>query len=200
MNQTTLTAQLREKTGKGVARRLRASKMIPAVVYGPHAEKPLPIAVDPKALREAIHTGHRFNTILTLKLDQGDERVALLKDYQQDPVSRDLLHADFYEVALDKPVTVPVPIVLKGRAAGVIEGGVLSQNRRVVDVVCLPREIPESIDVDVTAMKVNEVLHISDVKAPEGIKLRYLTDFTVAVLSAPEAEAETPAAEAAAKK
>ncbi|AKU91926.1 50S ribosomal protein L25 [Vulgatibacter incomptus] len=200
MIQTKLAAQVREKTGKGVAHRLRASKMIPAVIYGPHQEKPLTIAVDPKALRAAIQTAHRFNTILTLELDQGGSKTALLKDYQQDPVSRELLHADFYEVALDKPVTVPVPLVLVGKAQGVTEGGILSQNRRVIDVVCLPNQIPEKIEVDVTDMKVNQALHASDVKAPEGIALRYLTDFTIAVMSAPEVEAAAPAAEAAAAK
>lgn len=194
MNQTTLAAQVREKTGKGVAHRLRAAKQIPAVLYGPHAERPLPIAVDPKALREAIHTAHRFNTILTLQLDKGGERTALLRDYQMDPVSRELLHADFYEVALDKPVTVPVPLVLTGRAAGVAEGGVLAQSRRVVDVVCLPREIPVSIEHDVTDMKVNEAVHVSELKAPAGVKIRFVNDFAVAVLTAPEAEVGAPAA------
>lgn len=196
MNQTTLAAQVREKTGKGVAHRLRAAKQIPAVLYGPHAEKPLPIAVDPKALREAIHTAHRFNTILTLQLDQGGERTALLRDYQQDPVTRELLHADFYEVALDKPVSVQVPLVLTGRSIGVTEGGVLAQSRRVVDVVCLPREIPEKLEYDVTAMKVNEALHVSEIKAPAGVKIRYVNDFAVAVITAPEAEVVSPAAAA----
>ncbi|HEY0840658.1 MAG TPA: 50S ribosomal protein L25 [Vulgatibacter sp.] len=194
MNQTTLAAQVREKTGKGVAHRLRAAKQIPAVLYGPHAEKPLPIAVDPKALREAIRTAHRFNTILTLQLDEGGERTAMLRDYQQDPVTRELLHADFYEVVLDKPVTVPVPLVLTGRAAGVAEGGVLAQSRRVVDVVCLPREIPERIEADVTNMKVNEALHVSELKAPQGVKIRYVNDFAVAVITAPEEEVVTPGA------
>lgn len=196
MNQTTLAAQVREKTGKGVAHRLRAAKQIPAVLYGPHAEKPLPIAVDPKALREAIRTAHRFNTILTLQLDQGGERTALLRDYQQDPVTRELLHADFYEVVLDKPVTVPVPLVLSGRAAGVAEGGVLAQSRRVVDVVCLPREIPEKIEFDVTNMKVNEALHVSELTAPAGVKIRFVNDFAVAVITAPEAEIASPGAAA----
>lgn len=195
MNRTTLAAQIREKTGKGVARRLRDDKKIPAVVYGPYQEKPLPISVDPKALREAIQGGHRFNTILTLDLGGGNERVALLKDYQQDPISRDLLHADFYEVALDKPVTVPVPLVLVGRAAGQLEGGVVAQNRREIEVTCLPREIPEKIEVDITELKVNQAIHASDIKAPEGVKIRFLTDFAIASLTAPEEEVAAAPAE-----
>ncbi|WP_373044072.1 50S ribosomal protein L25 [Vulgatibacter sp.] len=201
MDQTTLAAQVREKTGKGVAHRLRAQKLIPAVVYGPHSEAPLNIAVDPKALRQAIQTPHRMNTILTLQLDKGGERMALLKDYQQDPVSREVLHADFYEVKLDETVIVPVPLSLEGRAEGVHAGGILTQLRRELDVVCLPNAIPEKIVQDVTTMKAGAALHVADLKAPEGVKFRFLTNFTVATISVPEAE-ETPAAaaEAAAPK
>lgn len=195
MDQTTLAAQVREKTGKGVAHRLRANKLIPAVLYGPHSEKPLNIAVDPKALRAAVKTPHKLNTLLTLQLDQGGERLALLKDYQQDPVTREVLHADFYEVKVDEQVTVPVPLALTGRAIGVHEGGVLTQMRRELDVVCLPREIPERIAHDITRMKAGTALHVADVTAPEGVKIRYLTNFAVATISAPEEET-TPAAEA----
>lgn len=202
MNQTTLQAQVRQKTGKGIARRLRNEKQIPAVLYGPHVETPLTIAVDPKSLRAAMQTEHRLNTILTLELDGGETRTALLKDYQQDPVTRELLHADFYEVQADKALTVPVPVVLKGRAKGVVDGGVLTQNRRLVDVVCLPKDIPASIEVDVTNMGFNEVIHVADIQAPAGVKISFLNNFTIAVLSAPEAEEKTPAeaAQEAAKK
>lgn len=199
MDQTTLAAQVREKTGKGVAHRLRAQKLIPAVVYGPSSEKPLNIAVDPKVLREAIKTPRKLNTLLTLQLDAGGERLALLKDFQQDPVTRAVLHADFYEVKLDQTVTVPVPLVLEGRAIGVHEGGVLTQLRREVDIVCLPNEIPEKISHDVTKMQAGTALHINEVVVPEGVKIRYLTNYTVATISVPEEEAPTPAAEAAAK-
>lgn len=197
MDQTTLAAQVREKTGKGVAHRLRAQKLIPAVMYGPHSEKPLNISVDPKALRAAVQTGHKLNTLLTLQLAEGN-RTALLKDYQQDPISREILHADFYEVKADETVTVPVPLVLEGRPQGVIDGGVLTQLRRVVDVVCLPGNIPEKLVHNVTDMKSGTALHVSSLTQPEGVKLRYLTNYTVATLTAPEAE-EAPAAEAPAK-
>lgn len=191
MDQTTLAAQVREKTGKGVAHRLRAQKLIPAVMYGPHSEKPLNIAVDPKALRAAVQTGHRLNTLLTLQLEGGN-RTALLKNYQQDPVSREVLHADFYEVKADEPVTVPVPLVLEGRPQGVIDGGVLTQLRRVVDVTCLPGNIPEKLVHNVTDLKAGTAVHAESLIAPEGVKLRYLTNYTVATLSVPEVE-EAPA-------
>lgn len=186
MDQTTLTAQLRETTGKGIARRLRAQKQIPAVLYGPHMDEPMGIAVDPKALRAAVAGPRKLNTILTLNLGEAGERVALLKDFQKHPVSGDLLHADFYEVRPDKPIRVAVPVVLKGRAEGVTLGGVLSQVRRSVTVECLPDAVPDAIEVDVTKMGVNAVLHVSDIPTPEGVSIRYLTNYTIAVISAPE--------------
>ncbi len=205
LDQTTLSATVREKSGKGVAHRLRAQALIPAVVYGPHSEKPLTIAVDPKALREAIQTPHKLNTIITLKLDKGGERVALLKEYQQDPVSRALLHADFYEVRTDEKVTVPVPVVLVGKAKGTVEGGILQQARRALDVTCLPKDIPEKIEVDVTELGIAEALHVADVKPPAGCTLRYASNYTVALVAIPEKEevaapvaAAAPAAGAAA--
>lgn len=197
MEQTTLTAQVRETTGKGIARRLRAEKKIPAVIYGPHMEKPVGIAVDPKALRKAVGGPRKLNTILTLDMGEAGQRVALLKDYQRHPVSGELLHADFYEVRLDVPIRVSLPVVLKGRAEGVVtHGGILSQARRSVTVECLPNAVPEQIEVDVTKMQVGDVLHVADIQPPEGVKVIYLTNFTVAVLSAPEGEAESGAAEA----
>lgn len=197
MNQTTLPAIVRQKTGKGIARRLRAEQKIPAVLYGPHMDEPLPIAVSPKALRAAIRTPTRLNTILTLEFDNGDKKTALLKDYQQDPLTRNLLHADFYEVQADKPVTVQVPIVLKGEPKGVAYGGVLSQTRREVDVLALPTAIPASLEVDVSDMGFNDVLHVADIKVPEGVQIVYQTNYSIAVLVAPSAAEEEKAEEAA---
>lgn len=196
LDQTTLDAQVREKIGKGVAHRLRAQALIPAVVYGPRSQ-PLNIAVDPKALKRAIQTPHRLNTLITLKV-QGSERMALLKDYQQDPVSRALLHADFYEVQMNEQVTVPVPVVLVGKAAGTLEGGILQQNRRELDVTCLPKDIPERIEVDVTHLKIAQALHVNEVKPPPGCTIRFLQNFTVAIVAVPEKEEATAAAATAA--
>lgn len=192
LDQTTLDAQVREKTGKGVAHRLRAQKLIPAVVYGPRSQ-PLNIAVDPKALKAAIQTPHKLNTLITLRLD-GAPRTALLKDYQQDPVTRAVLHADFYEVQMDQKVTVPVPVALVGRAEGVANGGILQQNRRELDVVCLPNDIPEKIEVDVTHLKIAQALHVNEVKPPPGCTIRFLHNFTVALVAVPEKEEVAAAA------
>ena len=117
MSQSVLTAERRDTKGKGDARRLRAKGLIPAVVYGLDT-KPTSLAVDPAKLMEAIDTPHKFNTLLNLKVEGGDKFV-LFKDYQVDPVSRRLLHADFLEVKLDKPVKVEVPVKVTGLSVGV---------------------------------------------------------------------------------
>jgi large subunit ribosomal protein L25 len=189
MDQTassTLTATSRTEKGNGPARRLRAQGLIPAVVYGP-AREPTHVAVDPALLQKAIATPHKFNTLLTLRLDGGEKRV-LFKDYEADPVSRQLLHADFLEVELDKPVRVQVPIVTTGKAEGVIAGGILTVSAHEITVEALPTAIPVRIEVDVTPMKIGGSIHISDVTAPEGVKIKYATNFTVAVVTAPEKE------------
>src|ERR671928_2142354 len=135
-----LTAQARNEKGKGPARRLRANGLIPAVVYGQKRE-PTHVAVDPAALQKAIATPHKFNTLLTLQLDGAQKRV-LFKDYEADPVSRRLLHADFIEVELDKPVRVQVPIVTTGKAEGVVAGGILTVSAHEITVESLPNAIP----------------------------------------------------------
>jgi large subunit ribosomal protein L25 len=188
MDQTasTLTAKAREGKGKGPARRLRAEGLIPAVVYGPQRE-PTHVAVDPALLQKAIATPHKFNTLLTLQLDGVTKRV-LFKDYEADPVSRRLLHADFLEVELDKPVRVQVPIVTTGKAEGVVAGGILTVSAHEITVEALPNAIPVRIEVDVTPLKIGGSIHIADVKAPEGVRIKYATNFTVAVVTAPEKE------------
>ncbi len=181
-----LNAEKREGKGKGPARRLRAQKLIPAVVYG--LEKaPTHLSVDPKLLEKAIATPHKFNTLITLKTTDGDKLV-LFKDYQVDPVTRKLLHADFLEVTLDKPVKVEVPVVTVGKADGVTAGGILSIAAHEVVVEALPAKIPAQIEVDVTSIKIGGSLHISAVKAPEGCKFRYATDYVVAFVAVPEKE------------
>ncbi|MBM7117831.1 50S ribosomal protein L25/general stress protein Ctc [Archangium primigenium] len=194
----TLEVKSREGHGKGAARRLRGQGLVPAVVYGKHLEKPLSIAVDPKAVRAAINTPHKFNTLLTLKGVAGDQQV-LFKDYQQDPVTRQMLHVDFIAVRAGELVKVNVPLVLTGRAEGLADGGLLTQVRRELEIYAKPESIPEKIEVDVTPLKINQALHINDVTLPAGATVKTNVNYTIAVLSAPEGAVEAaPAAAAAA--
>jgi large subunit ribosomal protein L25 len=181
-----VVAQPRNTKGKGPARRLRAQGLIPAVVYGGQGQS-VPIAVDPEAIETAIDTPLKFNTLISLKMDAGSKNV-LLKDYQVDPVSREMLHADFLEVALDKPVHVEVPVITTGKAEGVVDGGILTIAAYEVALEALPNKIPARLEVDVTGLKIGQSIHISELKAPEGCKFKYTTDYVVAFVAVPEKE------------
>jgi large subunit ribosomal protein L25 len=196
-NESTLVAQKREKSGKGPARQLRFKGLIPAVCYGPH-DKPLHVAVDPDAIKKAIATPHKFNTVIKLKIEGDTERTVLFKDHERDPIDGKMLHADFLEVRMDQDVVVNVPVVLVGKAIGVTEGGILQQVARTLPVLCKPGQIPEKIEVDVSGLGITDSLHIKDVKAPPGVKFKTNTDQTIAVVAIPEKEEEVKPAVVAA--
>ena len=198
LTRNTLAARVRDGAGKGSARRLRSEGLVPAVVYGRHLETPVHIAVDPIEVKKAIATPHKFNTLLTLKLDGQPERLVLLKDYQQDPVSREMLHADFIDVRENEQIKVNVPLVLTGKPVGVTEGGILSQSRRELEVFAMPAAIPEKIEADVSQLKIAQSLHINDVKLPQGVRVKTQVNYTIAVVSVPEKEEVAPAPAAAA--
>jgi large subunit ribosomal protein L25 len=197
MANNTLEAKAREGAGKGAARRLRTAGLVPAVVYGKHLKTPIHISVDPKAVRQAINTPHKFNTVITLKAEGGDKTV-LLKDYQQDPVTREILHVDFIDVRENEQVKVKVPLVLVGKAIGTADGGLLTQIRREIEVFALPGSIPEKIEADVTHLKIATALHVNEMTMPKGVTVKSNVNYTIAVVSAPDKEEAGPAAAAAA--
>jgi large subunit ribosomal protein L25 len=170
---------------------------VPAVVYGKHLKTPIHISVDPKAVRQAINTPHKFNTVITLKAAGGDKTV-LLKDYQQDPVTREILHVDFIDVRENEQVKVKVPLVLVGKAIGTADGGLLTQIRREIEVFALPGSIPEKIEADVTHLKIATALHVNEMTMPKGVTVKSNVNYTIAVVSAPDKEEAGPAAAAAA--
>jgi large subunit ribosomal protein L25 len=188
IDRSSLEVKPREGAGKGAARKLRLEGLIPAVVYGRHLKTPAHIAVDPLAIRKAIATPHKFNTLISLKISGGGEHQVLLKDYQQDPVTREILHADFVDVKETEKIKVNVPLVLVGKAVGVAEGGILSQSRRTLEVWALPRAIPEKIEADISHLKIAAALHIKDIKMPEGVEVKSNINYTLAVVSVPEKE------------
>ena len=200
--EATLEAVKREGRGKNEANRLRASGQIPAVVYGSQGDGKKPegvaIAVDPKHLLRILHSDSGANTLISLKVDGGDARV-MVREYQLDPVTHQLLHADFYRLALDKAITVSVPIVLKGEPKGVkLQGGLLDFVTRDINVECLPTEIPENIAVDVTELMLNQSIRVRDL-APDG-KWKPVSDgetMLVHVVMPKAEEAATATAEAA---
>jgi large subunit ribosomal protein L25 len=165
----TLQAEKRDGRGKNEARRLRARGRIPAVVYGVEKDKALAIAVDPKMLMRILHSESGVNTLIGLQVDGGDTRV-LVKEYQIDPIQHKLLHADFYQIAMDKARTFTVPIAMKGEAPGVkLQGGIVDFVNREIEVECLPGDIPESIVVDISELMLNQGIRVRDL-AVEGAK------------------------------
>jgi large subunit ribosomal protein L25 len=171
----TLQAERRSGRGKNEARRLRAQGKIPAVVYGAEKGKAVEIAVDPKVLMRILHSESGVNTLIGLQVDGGDTRV-LVKEYQLDPITHKLLHTDFYQVAMDKALTVTVPIVLKGEARGVKQqGGIVDFVNREIEIEVLPGDIPENITVDVSELMLNQGLRVRDLQT-EGAKWKSISD------------------------
>jgi large subunit ribosomal protein L25 len=185
----TLQADKREGRGKNEARRLRASGRIPAVVYGAEKGKAVEIAVDPKSLLRILHSESGVNTLIGLQVDGGNTRV-LVKEYQLDPIDHKLLHADFYQVAMDKTLTVTVPVVLKGEAKGVKQqGGIVDFVHREIEIEVLPGDIPENITVDISELMLHEGVRVRDLQT-EGSRWKATSEadmMTVHVV-APRAE------------
>ena len=198
----TLDAVKREGRGKNEANRLRASGQIPAVVYGSKKDDKAPegvaLAVDPKSLLRILHSDSGANTLINLRVDGTEARV-MVKEYQLDPITHQLLHADFYALAMDKEITVTVPIVIKGEARGVKQqGGIVDFVTRDIEVQCLPTNIPGHIDVDVTELMLNDSIRVKDLaKDP---KWKALTDGETMIVHVvmPKAEESAQAADAAA--
>ena len=199
----TLDAKKRDGRGKNEARRLRVSGRIPAVVYGARkageAPEGVPVAVDPKEVLRILHSESGANTLINLTLDGGESRV-MVREYQLDPVTHQLLHADFYQLAMDRAIEVSVPIVIKGEPAGVkVQGGVLDFVTRDIQVLCLPTDIPERIDVDVSELMLHQSIRVKDI--PTNPKWKAVTDgetMLVHVVMPKAEEVVAPAADAAA--
>ena len=161
---STLEAVTRKTFGDNEAGRTRRAGKIPAVLYGGDSKEAVSLAVDPKALSKILHSKSGVNTLISLKLDgAGDTRV-LVKDYQIEPVSHRLIHADFYKVAMDKALTLTVPVHLVGEAKGVkAQGGVVEFVNREIEIEVLPADIPEHIDIDITELMLHQGVRVRDI-------------------------------------
>jgi large subunit ribosomal protein L25 len=201
MERPVLTAEIREGVGKGTNRKMRSRGLIPAIFYGPRS-KTTPLVLDPKELAKVLQTEAGENVLIDLDIRKGDQserKVVMVKEVQIDPVKGWTLHTDFYEVTMDEMVMVEVPIHLLGKPEGTKIGGILEQVRRVIQVQCFPGDIPQSIDVDVTALKIGDSIHVEDLRV-EKAKILSETNFTIATVVPPvveEKKAEEVVAEAA---
>ncbi len=167
----TLRGEQRDATGKGAARKIRASGRIPGVVYG-HGEKPIHVTLDERELSHTLHTDAGMNVLVDLRLD-GDRLLAMPKEVQRDHIRGQLIHVDFLRIARDEKVTVEVPINLVGDSVGVREGGVIEHHLWALRIECLPRDVPEAVDADVSGVGINESLKVGDL--PAGDRFTILT-------------------------
>lgn len=192
-----ISVEPRTVDGKGSARKLRRAGKVPGILYG-HKEKPLPFALNPRDLDKILAAaGTGRNTVLKV---QGLERdvLALVKDSQVDPVRRTAVHIDLLEVREDEAVAVEVPLHFVGKPAGIVKGGQLQAVRFALRVYAKPLSIPRVIDVDVSHLDINDVIHVRDVKLPEGIRPALPGHLTIVILAAPEKAEEAAPVEAAA--
>jgi len=200
-----LEASTRSTSGKGPAKVMRREGLIPAVVYG-DKKASLPIQISAGDLTRALHTKAGENVLLTLRLDaatkkkDAKEAAVLIKDLQHHPVSRQVIHADFYRVSLTKKITVNVPLNFKGEAIGVKqEGGVMEHLRWELEVECLPTEIPAEIIVPIDDLALGKSLHVKDVALPAGVQLLTDPEQPVVACVAPRVEEEPAPVEEAAE-
>jgi large subunit ribosomal protein L25 len=172
-----LKSALRTKTGNGPARVLRRQGRIPAILYGPTttSEK---ISVDASELEKLIKQQKGAQSLINLLIDD-DSRTVMIKDIQVDPLKRTFLHADFYEVNLERKLRVKIPVEVVGLAQGVEMGGLLQVIRRELEVFCLPNAIPESIKLDVTDLQIGDAIHVNDIELGQGVDIPADVNFTV---------------------
>jgi len=181
-----LNVTLRETTGKGVARKLRAQGLVPAVVYGKNFES-CAITVEPKALEKAVSSDAGWNTLITLSgAKQVEGKVVVLKDLKRHAIRRTMVCADFHAIDLKKKGHFMIPVVTVGTSSGEKAGGMLQILRHDIEVICLPNAVPQSIEIDVTALEVGDVVHVAEVIAPAGVEIPHDVNYTVLTVSAPQ--------------
>ena len=196
-----LEATPRTRFGKNEAGRMRREGLVPSVLYGgatdesgrPQAQ---PISVEPKSLLRILHSQSGANTVITLKLGAESPKV-MLKEFQLDPLTHAVLHADFYRIAMDKAIAVTVPVVLRGEAPGVKQqGGLLDFVHREIEIECLPADIPQNIEVDVSGLMLNQAVRLRDILGTMAWKPVSDPDIMIAHVVSPKAEAEPEPTEA----
>jgi large subunit ribosomal protein L25 len=192
MERILIKAQLRNETGKGAARKMRRRESIPAILYG-HRRESLPLVINLEELKKIVGDKEKEHALHTLKVDGREdlgEKLVMLKEIQLDPLGEEYLHVDLYEVKMDEKITVPITIHLAGKAEGVKVGGILQYITREIEVRCLPTQIPEHVELDISALCIGDSLHVRDLKLPEGIETLAQPDLPIVSVVAPTVEKE----------
>jgi large subunit ribosomal protein L25 len=191
LEQIDLKAQVRKKTGKGPARALRRDGRIPAILYGQKADS-IMLSIDFKEFENIVKKVNIGSVLLNLQIQNGKTitRPAMIKELQTNPVTGAFLHIDFYEIDMQRKITVSVPVVTQGKSVGVEEGGHLQIVRRELELFCLPTAIPEAIEVDISDLTIGDSIHVQEIALPGDVELTEETDFTVITVLAPKVEEE----------
>ena len=186
-----LKANVRTERKKGPARRLRVAGKMPAVLYGPGTEA-MALSIDAADLEKAIKNRSGSQVFFNIVIDGGDtkNKTAMIKELQTHPVSRDMIHADFYEIAMDRKIRATAPVNVTGKSVAVENGGMVQIIRRELEVLCFPNQMPEEILIDITGMDMGDSVHIEDIAAEEGVEFPHDVNFTVLTILSPRTEEE----------
>jgi large subunit ribosomal protein L25 len=194
MQQKQMNIELRTKTGTGVSRRLRMADMVPGVVYGKGVD-PVTVSIKVRDLQEAISGAGGQNNLITL-IGGGtlDQNIAIVADIQRDPLKRTFKHVDLHRINPNEKLRVTVPVVITGTAIGVKEGGLLDLAHHELHIECLPGNIPDSITIDVSDLKIAHSIHVNEIPLPEGIVILDQPKIPVVSVLGRAREEEAPAA------
>jgi large subunit ribosomal protein L25 len=187
-----LDSKKRTMTGKGSARKLRSVGRLPIILYGPETS-PIMLSLDYKQLQKNLRGKSAENIIFDLKVDSNgtnQSKRVMIKEIQKDPVTREYLHVDFYEISMEKELEVDIPLYLVNTPIGVSEGGILEHIRRELKISCMPKNLVDKIEIDVSGLAIGQSLHIVDVDLPSGLKSIEDGDLTIATVVAPTIEEE----------
>jgi len=195
MASANLSANARDNGGKGVARKLRSEGRVPAIVYG-HGRDPLALSINTRELEKLLDHISAESTVIDLDIDGRPSRT-LIREIQRHPFKRQILHVDFQELVAGEKISVSIPIVLTGVPDGVrMDGGILDQTMRELEIEVDPSNIPNHVEVDVTKLTIGSSVHVRDLQLPEGVEVLDDDDASVCVVSAPRAAIEETAAAA----
>jgi len=180
-----LSVAKREGTGKGPARRLRAENAIPGIVYGAKTE-PVKVSIDVHSFDKVIRENGTTGLFFDLNIQGEASKMVMLKEIQMDPFGLRYMHIDFHEIDMDAKVSIVVPVETEGVSAGVKEGGMLQIIRRDLEVICKPKDTPESVKLDISALEIGDSIHVADIDLGAEIEIPFDTNFTVVTIVPPE--------------
>lgn len=191
-----LKASVRNTAGKGSSRTLRRDGKLPAILYGSDIES-VSLSIDTHDIELLLNKVSYTQALINLAVENGHsfEKMVMIKEVQSDPLTRKYIHIDFYEIKMDRKISTTAPLLITGVSKGVEAGGTLQIIRRELDVVCLPSEIPDSIEIDISDLDIGDSIHVADIRPEGGIEIPYDVNFTVVTVVSPKTEAVEAAAE-----